>query len=276
MASILDLFSLATPSGIGSYICLLLVIVISYISYHRYFHPLAGIPGPFLASTTRLWLVYHARQFKRHTLEQSLHQKYGSVVRISPNEIMVSDPGFVRTVYGATSSFNKGRWYEAVAPEDRDGMNLLGESDMKKYRFQKRMIRPVLSTQAVQAREHLLSDTLRKFVAKMSMLEEQPIDISKWMNILAIDLLTQISFSTCKNLIEAGDDEKNIRDIDNFWKQINWIGLVPGFRRSYFYIRRVLLSMGVDILPKADTRNLSIVQVHLNPLLVLRSSLTTF
>ena len=47
------------------------------VLYNLFFHPLAGIPGPFLAGITDLW---HARQMTtgvRHMLLYRLHRKYG-------------------------------------------------------------------------------------------------------------------------------------------------------------------------------------------------------
>ena len=54
-----------------------------------YFHPLSRFPGPKLAALTTLYTAYYdftkPGSFMRHTLE--LHEKYGDVIRIAPNEV---------------------------------------------------------------------------------------------------------------------------------------------------------------------------------------------
>jgi hypothetical protein len=58
-----------------------------YLCYNLYFHPLASYPGPKLAAATPLpWAT--AVFFRRisHWVHE-LHQKYGDIVRIGPNEL---------------------------------------------------------------------------------------------------------------------------------------------------------------------------------------------
>ena len=75
------------------------VILIPYVVYQRFFSSLAGIPGPFLASLTPWWLVRTIRQHNFHREIQRLHEKYGPIVRIRPNEVSVSDLSAIRKVY---------------------------------------------------------------------------------------------------------------------------------------------------------------------------------
>lgn len=58
-----------------------------YVVYQRLFSPLANIPGPYLASITRLWLAYNTWRGGTHEFLPALHRKYGPVVRIAPDEV---------------------------------------------------------------------------------------------------------------------------------------------------------------------------------------------
>lgn len=40
-----------------------------------------------------------------------LHQKHGYLVRTGPNEVSVSDPATIKTIYGAGTKFYKSKWY---------------------------------------------------------------------------------------------------------------------------------------------------------------------
>jgi hypothetical protein len=233
---------------------------ITHILYNRFVHPLSKIPGPFIASLTPLWLVYQSRTLQRHRVEMSLHQKYGPVVRIAPNEISVSDPKHLKMIYGANTPFLKSRWYEPIASADPDGMNLLGEFDMVKYRMQRRLIGPAFSIDAVKKRECLLDKPMESFVARMKGMAGT-VDLVKWMNILALDLLTEITFGQSKDYIALGDDQGNGRDIDVFWQQIQWVGIVPDCWKVYACVADWFSGIGMPVLFKASTAGLDIIKV---------------
>ena len=70
--------------------------------YRLFFHPLAGVPGPKLAAVTwnyeRYYDVYpNYAQFWKQI--GKLHDKYGPIVRINPNEVHIADPELIDVVY---------------------------------------------------------------------------------------------------------------------------------------------------------------------------------
>ena len=71
-----------------------------YIVYCRFWSPLAGIPGPFTASLSRLWLVQQSRAGSMHRTMIELHRRHGQTVRIGPNEVSVTHPEVIKKVYG--------------------------------------------------------------------------------------------------------------------------------------------------------------------------------
>ncbi|KAK1723386.1 cytochrome P450 monooxygenase [Colletotrichum acutatum] len=78
--------------------------------YNFYFHPLSKIPGPWLAAMTPLcdfW--YDAVKNGNYLWEiQKMHEKYGPIVRINPNEVHIDDPEYYQNVYvGGTHRINK-------------------------------------------------------------------------------------------------------------------------------------------------------------------------
>lgn len=50
---------------------------LGWIVYCRYFHPLQSIPGPFLASISRVWVVYKTWSGNMEHTQRALHNKYG-------------------------------------------------------------------------------------------------------------------------------------------------------------------------------------------------------
>lgn len=68
---------------------------------------LRGIPGPFAARLSNLWLLITARLGKRSLLVHEAHKKYGPVVRVQPNHISVNDDAAIPIIYGHGNGFLK-------------------------------------------------------------------------------------------------------------------------------------------------------------------------
>jgi hypothetical protein len=83
---------------------LLLALLTIYLTYTNFAHPLSSIPGPFLARFSRLWLIQHSLTGDLHTTMIALHVRYGPLVRTARNEISISDPTSIKSIYGALNS----------------------------------------------------------------------------------------------------------------------------------------------------------------------------
>ncbi|TQS31349.1 hypothetical protein Golomagni_08373 [Golovinomyces magnicellulatus] len=80
------------------------IFVVAYLAYTVYLHPLASYPGPKKWAISRLpwcWNQYYGNLSQR-LLE--LHDQYGPVVRISPNELSYTTNTAWKTIYGPRSN----------------------------------------------------------------------------------------------------------------------------------------------------------------------------
>lgn len=73
----------------------------------RYYRGLNKFDGPFLASFTNLWKLWYAFTGSQKQMYVDIHEKYGDIVRIGPNEISFADPKAVRDIYGPKGSSQK-------------------------------------------------------------------------------------------------------------------------------------------------------------------------
>jgi len=99
--------------------------------YRLAFHPLAHIPGPLLPKLTHLWLYYHAYIGDEATTIHKTHQRYGPYVRVSPNEVDISDGDAIIPIYVTKGGFPKAPCY---ANFDIDGHKTLFSTTEMEYR----------------------------------------------------------------------------------------------------------------------------------------------
>lgn len=67
---------------------LTVAVLIGYAVYQKLLSPLARVPGPFLASFSNFWWVLKIVKQRDQAWEAvRLHESYGPVVRIGPNEV---------------------------------------------------------------------------------------------------------------------------------------------------------------------------------------------
>ena len=58
-----------------------------HVVYNLFLHPLASFPGPKLAAVTQLHYIYYLLSGKLPFNNLKLHEKYGPIIRIAPNEL---------------------------------------------------------------------------------------------------------------------------------------------------------------------------------------------
>lgn len=104
-----------------------------------YFHPLAHIPGPFLARISNVYSMAIYFTWKEHEIHMELHRKYGPVVRLSPDALIISDPKYLPIVYH--KQVNKPDMAETQGANE----SVLGAADYKEHAKRKRRVAGAVS-----------------------------------------------------------------------------------------------------------------------------------
>ncbi|OWY45818.1 hypothetical protein AA0119_g11006 [Alternaria tenuissima] len=81
-------------------VAIAIFVLTSVIIYGCYLHPLAHVPGPFLAKfSPKIWGMRALYRMKFNSDLQALHNRYGPVVRIAPNEVSFATFEAETTIY---------------------------------------------------------------------------------------------------------------------------------------------------------------------------------
>ena len=86
---------------------LLFVLLVLYELYGAFFGAITRFPGPFFAKFTNMWRVINVWGGRHHETLRQLHRSHGSVVRVGPNLLSLSDPRWVKTIYSTKGEFKK-------------------------------------------------------------------------------------------------------------------------------------------------------------------------
>jgi len=161
--------------------------------YRLYFNPLRKFPGYTFAALTKWQSYWIARRGGTHFHLHKAHEKFGDYIRVGPNEISVADPEYLPIIHGARSKFPKGPWYfkNLNKPEPA----LFSLRDFEEHRKRRRVWDTASGTRALQAYEPriraCMEGLLRQFDYATS---GQVFDFRKWIELLAFDIMGQVSF----------------------------------------------------------------------------------
>ena len=114
-----------------------------YLIYQRFLHPLAKYPGPFLAAFTDFnkFSLFLSLRIDQRIF--SLHQKYGPIVRIAPNELSFWNPEAVAPIYKSGKAMVKSPFFDGFKTFNP---SLFGNRDEKvRFSQNKCVLRNVLT-----------------------------------------------------------------------------------------------------------------------------------
>lgn len=102
------------------------------ISAIRSWHRLRQFPGPLLASFTYLWGYFTMATGRMHLRLGEEQEKYGKIMRIGPNELLVYDPQTLWQINNVRSNYGRGDWYGSIQ-FDPYGHSVLSEPDTARH-----------------------------------------------------------------------------------------------------------------------------------------------
>jgi benzoate 4-monooxygenase len=101
-------------------------VVVSFLRSH-FFHPLRKFPGPFWAAHTDIWRVYHLWTRRMPDTLLKVHEKYGPVVRIGPNDLSFQSVEILNDVYKGGRKFIKSNFYDGFTTFHPNTFGMLDE-----------------------------------------------------------------------------------------------------------------------------------------------------
>ncbi|KAI9595870.1 cytochrome P450 [Syncephalis fuscata] len=208
-----------------SYIAILCGLIwLGKVIYKDFFSDISKVPGlPFL-TFFKGFRIYNTITGNGIRYEHSMLKRYGKIVRLSPNEIGLSDPEAIKAVLASTK-FRKTDTYSNFQFH-RD--NIFSTQDVVLHRRLKRMIGPVFSNGSVAEVEPLVREAgIKRLVARIAEYANAGtnFDIMELFLYTSCDIIGEVAFGGSFNTLLCKPDEKP-HPVIHWINDITYLGIL--------------------------------------------------
>ncbi|PWY74295.1 cytochrome P450 ClCP1 [Aspergillus heteromorphus CBS 117.55] len=177
----------------------------THISNNLWLHPLSQYPGPLLWRAFRFpSLLSMMRGDLPHRIKQ-LHEQYGDIVRVAPDELSIISPDAWRDIYTRGRDFVRPSQYKDQPP-GKTASNLIACSESEHARLRK-ILAPGFSEKSAADQEPFIQSYVDKLFSKLDeQIDSSPtpspsapsttIDLVEWINYLAFDLIADLTWGS--------------------------------------------------------------------------------
>lgn len=172
----LGLLSASIDPGVVRIIVVLAVFIfILQIYAYKNLTCIESVPGPRLYDISKWRLAYEDWTGRRTKTIHQLHQQYGPVVRIGPNEISFNSLEAIKTIYGAGSGFERTVFYRMF--DVYGHQNLFTFAGVKEHGERKKILAHAYSkTSILKSSAAVVEEKVWEF---MELLEKDPMTASE-------------------------------------------------------------------------------------------------
>ncbi|KAI8960858.1 cytochrome P450 [Daldinia sp. FL1419] len=179
-------------------VLLLLALGITKAIYNVFFHPLAPIPGPKLYAVSPLPISWSRAQGRIPYTFAELHEKYGPIVRVSPDEVSCAGPTSFKDIYGPR--FGKGgpltRDSRAAPLLEKFGAVGMFQAGVQEHARIRRQLNPAFSEKASREQEPLVMGYIDSMIRKLrdASAKGDPVDVEKYTMWATFDIQGDLVF----------------------------------------------------------------------------------
>ncbi|OAP60837.1 hypothetical protein AYL99_05839 [Fonsecaea erecta] len=172
---------------------------------NQFFHPLSKFPGPFWAAHTDLWRVYHLWTRRMPDTMVQVHEKYGRVVRVAPNELSFQGVEILDQVYKGGRRFIKSNLYDGFTTFHP---NSFGTRDEDLHAKRRRQMAHSFSVASLAQMESIFNRHLNNLISAIAAQGSKPFDLKNLIGYYAYDVMGELVFHTEFGSQEAQDPAK--------------------------------------------------------------------
>ena len=187
-----------------------IVYLVGRAVYNVYFHPLSAFPGPKSFAATR---VSHVRALLGGQLCQTvkdLHDEYGEIVRIAPDELSFDTPQAWRDIYGHRQGHKSMQKDPALFGLPPEGVhNIITTPIDSEHSRMRRLLAHAFSEKALREQEPLVMSYVDMFIDKLHEQiagpEGRQVDLVRWYSFTTFDIIADLAFGESFHCLENAE-----------------------------------------------------------------------
>lgn len=148
----------------------------------------------------------------------NLHKKYGSIVRIGPNELSYSEERAWTDIYGHQQPSGVGNLpknLRYIRPEENGTASIIFANDIDHRRL-RRIQTHMFSEKAISAQESYILGYVNLLISRLHEIATSPlnvVDISQWYNLTTVDVIGELAFGEPFDCLRNGRPDAWIEQI---------------------------------------------------------------
>lgn len=178
-------------------VTVVIIVLLHYFVIHPlFFSPLSKLPGPLHLKLSKWFILNKARTESRNVYLQKLHEKYGDVVQIGPNEVAFNSLEYMKQIYmGNFPKEFKSNGIGFYAQFGNFGSkNLFSTGDSQVHLEKKRNIAKVYSKTNVLQSGDYIKQKVEQLWAPLDARLQHPVNVYPMFLALAMDVVSGFEY----------------------------------------------------------------------------------
>ncbi|PGH19327.1 hypothetical protein AJ80_04080 [Polytolypa hystricis UAMH7299] len=216
--------------------------LISLVVYRLLFHPIRHIPGPRLATLT-FWYEFYYNVIQRGQYVykiKSLHDQYGPIVRINPDEVHFIDPDAYKLVYSGANK-KRDKWVLFTRGFGIDN-SLFSTNPHELHRGRRAALNSLFSKQQVRKMQPTIQERADAMLDRLKGFRDDGgvINLKYASAAFTCDVIMQYAFGNSKKKVNA-------EDFDPFFHE----AISTGFNQAPMHNRLPYMLYAMQKMPKS-------------------------
>ncbi|KAF1359823.1 cytochrome P450 [Lizonia empirigonia] len=161
-------------------------------------HPLRKYPGPWLNSLSEVPAAIALASGRQQAYYRRLHSKYGTIVRVAPNELSFADPNAWQDIHNRKAPHMEKHpiFIGAVAKINGSVGLSMAQLASKDHSRQRRALGYSFSTSALTQQQDIILKQVRKLISQLMVFARngKDVDITDWYTYTTFDLMGDLAF----------------------------------------------------------------------------------
>ncbi|KAK8062768.1 cytochrome P450 [Apiospora hydei] len=217
------------------------------VVHMRFLHPLRRFPGPWLRSISQIPTALDLLRANQPMVMRKLHEKYGPIVRLAPNELSFIDADAWEAIFGFQKNgpnFEKSELFiGAVNPLNGSVGISLAPNEI--HTRQRKALAAPFTNKALLQQESILQRHVDKFIAAMKTMANggQAVNLADWYTFVTFDMIGDICFAEPFGCLDTGASTEWAASICNIFKSAVYDQAIRRLTKTGSFLHKILLKL---------------------------------